>query len=103
MGFRFKNRQKAYAPVASDCCDKDVSAEHEHEQQYEPVVILARLTQESLDETHYAYRVATSDGNVAIVNEDELVSDKDYNKEDNGGDEPEEKTETEVESPAEAV
>lgn len=102
MGFRFKNRQKAYAPVTNGCCDKNTDVVAEHEQEFEPVVILARLTQESLDETHFAYRVATSDGNVAIVNEDELVSDKDYNAEERDGEE-KEKEEVPLETSAEVV
>lgn len=98
MGFRFKNRQKAYISVedTKKCCDVKVE-DSVTKEEYKPVVILARLTEEGMDGAVYMYRVATSDGQVEIVFEESLLSEKDYNN----GDETEGEAEKKEESPSE--
>lgn len=74
MGFRFKNRKLIYAEL-----------EYEHEKdeiplnsEYIPVVILARITEQGLTGTKYAYRVADEHGHSALVWEEDALSEADY-------------------------
>ena len=76
MGFRFKNRQKAYLEVAQRAFNAKNSNDlvlRGPDPVYVPVVVLARLTEDTLDGQEFAYRIATSDGQVEIVLEEELL------------------------------
>ena len=77
MGFRFKNRQLAYAPLVLEN-DAERRKRFLNSEEYVPVVILARLTEQDLTGTTYSYRVATGCGNVATIPDEELLTEAEY-------------------------
>lgn len=67
-----------------------------------PVLVLAQLTEKSLEGTRYAYRVADGAGTVAVVDEEKVFKSATDEVEETTG-EAEEKSEEVVDSEAESV
>lgn len=93
MGFRVKVGQKAY--VEKSCCAEH-GVDHTVNEEHVPVMVVAQVTVKTFHSLEKLYRVVFEDGHVLEVNESDLVTKQEVEKDDKV--EVPEETETETES-----